>query len=1566
MTLNTNLHSNALNFTSYTTGGVDPRTGQYTVAIELPELGGNDRQGPEFQPKLFFNPLNDGDSGYGWGWNLQISQYTPHNQMLSLSTGESLKITDRSSRPMKLREQQLASFHVYPEDDDGLRVVHHSGVVEILKEQGTSQHQVYLTTRLLSPLGHSLTFQYQRFDSRHPVLHTITDGTGRMLLRLTRHDQRVELEEHPHQGPDGAPLARYSMILANSDRRVARIELPTDELASWRFEYATVLGKLCVTQVDTPTGAREYLNYHDGGHQFPQGSGLMPLPRVTGHRIDARFGQPALAMTYEYPGIHNFLGGGTQGGWDDSGLDNLYRHLGPYEYGSNEILKVDDVEVRRIERRFDRFHLPVRESSIENGHENTLLSAYDVDYEKHFIEQQPWFQLQTSQERRWTLPGHLPPSRSELERSTYDTYGNLLTRTEANGVTQSNVWHPADEEGFVRHLAQQTTVPAADSDSAAAVICERYEYLHLPALKDSGLPGWKVRRSENVVDMNDGERLLRSIEHHYTLAAHDASMHGRPSRKIQLSNHLQTVTEFHYSSPADAAGGQSLLQVQTTVIGFDGAEQSSLEQRSLFTGELVFRQDRNGVQTRYEHDALRRLVRETEAPGTDKEASQHYEYVLCAAYGEQASQQLTNTRGVHIRSLLDSFGRVVSELRDHALPNNPSAFVETLAVRYDRAGRVTEETRYDQLDNERPLTLTQTYLYDDWGERYCRIAPDGVQWHERTDPLGDRSHSGRIVHRHRQAGSAVVGRTQTWLDAFDNPLKQMRLDDRERVVAERTWRYDGLGRCILEKDERGHEQHFTYDAWGRVLEVRLPDNSRVQRRYAGHSDGDLPISVQVLPGNETERKSYLGAQAFDGTDRLKVAGSGPRLERYEYRTGETRARRKVVADGQAIDYEYDLAHSRYPLSSTAPDDQATFAYHPVSAHVTQCENDQGTLRYRYDTDDRLQHEQLERPDGTLWSTEHSYSLLGLPLTSTDQDGMATVRDYDEHGRIRTLAQGPLSVQISYDTLGRTDLLVSCNTGTADKVECHIEYDDQDREWRRTWGPPGQAARTQVLTWGLDGLLDERNLQQGQVELLKETFNYNPRGQLLRHQCSGLTPPKDSQGRAYRLQTFIYDAYDNVKESTTTFLASGRERAQYRYRSDDPCQLHSVTYTPARTTQPHFRYDRNGNLIEDQNGRALSYDSQNRLRSVDGNAYHYDGHNQLQGYSAAGEPDTLLFYQGNRLSLAVSGATRTYHLHLGDQPFAQQEANNPGQALLLQTTASHSVIAERQAGVQRDVVYSAYGWPHAEAPLQAAAGYNGEVFDASSGCYLLGRGYRAYSPELMRFHSPDALSPFGDGGLNYYGYCHGNPITFQDPTGHVSSRPRRSDEDLVYQPDFEQPKEKHPWLKWLFVGIAIVATIAAVVTAGKAAVAAVVAWKAVGLLAAGKALTAVAYTVGAGAAITATGFQIDHAITGNETSGEMAVWFSLASMALVVGPSLVNAASKMWHSLANNKWRGFYSLVAKTKTDVNVDEAVRLVSYDRVGSLRDPAALQPKPSAQGPFTSIWNRPPPKNLRNAIIY
>lgn len=80
-------------------------------------------------------------------------------------------------------------------------------------------------------------------------------------------------------------------------------------------------------------------------------------------------------------------------------------------------------------------------------------------------------------------------------------------------------------------------------------------------------------------------------------------------------------------------------------------------------------------------------------------------------------------------------------------------------------------------------------------------------------------------------------------------------------------------------------------------------------------------------------------------------------------------------------------------------------------------------------------------------------------------------------------------------------------------------------------------------------------------------------------------------------------------------------------------------------------------------------------------------------------------------------------------------------------------------------YSAYGFTATIQSTQHLLGFNGEHAQTLTSLYILGSGYRAYDTNLMRFISPDSLSPFGDGEINAYAYCSGDPVNRIDPTGH---------------------------------------------------------------------------------------------------------------------------------------------------------------------------------------------------------
>lgn len=109
------------------------------------------------------------------------------------------------------------------------------------------------------------------------------------------------------------------------------------------------------------------------------------------------------------------------------------------------------------------------------------------------------------------------------------------------------------------------------------------------------------------------------------------------------------------------------------------------------------------------------------------------------------------------------------------------------------------------------------------------------------------------------------------------------------------------------------------------------------------------------------------------------------------------------------------------------------------------------------------------------------------------------------------------------------------------------------------------------------------------------------------------------------------------------------------------------------------------------------------------------------------------------------------------------ANHMSRTLLLAGDSKNTVLAEMAGGIHR-FAYSPYGQQSSPQKVMTQLGFNGELREAKTDWYFLGKGYRVYNPLLMRFHSPDKFSPFGKGGMHAYMYCGGEPVMRGDPSG----------------------------------------------------------------------------------------------------------------------------------------------------------------------------------------------------------
>lgn len=165
----------------------------------------------------------------------------------------------------------------------------------------------------------------------------------------------------------------------------------------------------------------------------------------------------------------------------------------------------------------------------------------------------------------------------------------------------------------------------------------------------------------------------------------------------------------------------------------------------------------------------------------------------------------------------------------------------------------------------------------------------------------------------------------------------------------------------------------------------------------------------------------------------------------------------------------------------------------------------------------------------------------------------------------------------------------------------------------------------------------------------------------------------------------------------------------------------------------------------------------------------------------------------RVTPADADAVQVTWVGAGGSALAERVSGPGERSTLLAVAPGGSVLLEADTAV-RPLAYAPHGYRDETSAL-AAPGFNGERFDAGSGCYLLGpRHHRPYSPWLGIFLAPDSASPFGAGGLNTLAYCVGDPINLADPSGHF-------------------------W-KWIVAGVGLAIGVVAVVASFGAASAAV--------------------------------------------------------------------------------------------------------------------------------------------------
>lgn len=1461
--------SNAFNFGSFVQSNVDPRTGQFTLSIELPVLHANELCGPDLPLRLTFNPLNEQDAGLGIGWSLKLSRYSLTSNMLELHTGESLKVYDNGpGQTPVIPEQKLKSFNfknISDDDTKRYRVAHQSGLIEVLEPQ-PSDPTMALPVRILSHTGHGIRLEYTH--EAKPRLWKIHDDHRTLLSIDYENAIRPKLDIHP--GTEA--FARFALKLDNDELRT--IILPDD--TRWELTYQRY-GKLrFITQLQNPGGGRESVTYKEKGHQFPGIARYLPYVREHVVKPDPFDEKSFIHTCYSYT-PENFLGNGTGITWNDDLGDNLYEFTGSdFEYGSTASHYLDGKVLRTVESTFNRFHLLRKQVTCQEGCIDTVETLYHEVDNARFPDQPAHFQLPREVRRVWTLRDDPRLRQEEVATMTYDEHGNLLEERLANGMRMVREYYtndenddcPDDPEGFVRSVKSLTVYPAptASTEGAPAqTVTTRYRYVKLPALAQQDpnlkLGGWLAIEQEELIELQgEGEgkteRVLSCTHRRYLHKPDNPFLHGRLDQQTVTIDGTSSTSRWRYQRVEDDADKLTWSQSTETFSAPCGTvEKTTSRKHSLHTGLLVEEEDPNGIAIRHHYDVLGRLVEQTTATGMPEQATRRFAYRLLTENGRTyACEETTDVNGVLTRTVYDGSGRPLRRERD--TQEGEDAKVVTRKVsdsQYDSIGRLVGETFHDYLppeedsptQQERILSMPYTYAYDGWGQRCEVTRPDGVKERTDTSPFGI---DGQRIAHWQESPENPGQRLQlnvSELNRFGKPIHHYRLIEEDgkapRQVGRTDYAYDGLGRCIREtltlddtpqRKAIERTKRYTYDALGRMFETQRADGSILTRHFAKHSLGELTTLLQVRAGEDAPSKTVC-KRGYDGLGRLTRLSVGPRIETYGYKAAtslmetrtaytlqptDNRTRKRVIT------YKYRPELTEQPSQVTASieggnqplaSETAVFGYDTRTAGISSAKNDLGERIYRYDALGQLTEECWIGNQGIpSYETQYRHSQQGRALYRKHNDGVACTYTYDDHGRVSSVRQGTLQSTLTYNAQGLLHSAHTQDTASQQQALCTLQYDALGRETTRTLSANGQQ-QTLTLDWQDNDMLRARTLSREGRQVRRETFGYDELDRLDAYDCEGEAPPGNARGRAISSQLFRFDELDNITRCVTHFVDGNKDDARFSYAPDGSFQLHEVTHTLLEDypQQQAFRYDDQGNMLNDEYGRTLQYDSLGRLQRVidtDGTSvlaeYLYDGHNQLTA-TLEGTRQSQRRFLDHRLESLLEDGALTQYLYAGGQPTAVQAASNT----LLLTDSAGSVLTECDEDGVRHANYSVYGEQSCEVAgdtLRGMLAFNGEAREQALGWYLLGSGYRAYNPGLMRFHSPDSLPPEVS-GINPYLYALANPVNWRDPTGHRARSIWRPDAPWSYIDPPEKPKI--PWYAWIGVAVAFAVLVVSVIS-----------------------------------------------------------------------------------------------------------------------------------------------------------
>lgn len=681
---------------------------------------------------------------------------------------------------------------------------------------------------------------------------------------------------------------------------------------TWEFGY-TEFG-FCdksnnfLTSVNYPTGRKERVEYdRENGMAFVASGPSDKMPFVKKHIIDPESNQPRIVSQWSYTS-NNYLGNQAVGITEFTPNKDPMLHslLEDYEYGSTEELLDENGDVcTSTTRRYNSFHLLISELSKRSGRKYLRETEYYAEEGKSFEQQPDQYAFPKKLTESW-FNSDDSPGRSMITHFEFDENGNLTRNESPDGTVTEYIYYNADGEGgyycppepngFTRFIKKQILTPPKISGNENA----RETFFKWERLNASRGDGYSVVLSSSEKTFGWGQ--IRT-DYFYRTGRNDPEFYENIDIETTNITPMPNVPYGSYTNEkrySYSKSGDTIIE-SCEFFGFDHLQSKISITRHLYTGLVLSETSEDGIKTRHEYDKLGAEIKRITNADTGHEQITSWKHDinsqgLCTVITDMANEQT--------KVQFDGLGRVIKQ---NKFDERTGFWYDLFSCDYDTIGGIASTNSSDWLteDERKRFPLTADITYDGWGEKEKVKFSDGREVFSYIDLVN-------LTKKDYTMGKA--GRntltTGTTIQTMDNrsllPVSVELKDNNEQLYSSTHYTFDGLGQLTKEQDELGRITERTFDEFGRVKKIKLPDGSTLQRTYAPHLTGNQVTSIKVTGKNYLgEDKTWvLGNQTFDSLGRLTKTESGGRTTTYTYKHALKIPEKVTLPSGTELRYTF--------------------------------------------------------------------------------------------------------------------------------------------------------------------------------------------------------------------------------------------------------------------------------------------------------------------------------------------------------------------------------------------------------------------------------------------------------------------------------------------------------------------------------------------------------------------------------------------------------------------------------------------------------------------------------------